>query len=480
MMSKDSSLSKNQKWWEARIANNIWKEYNNLEYRNRELLNVFQTASKNIRDELYELAEKYSKDGVLSRTDMYREKHLQKLEQKYHEMIEQLGNDTEKLATRNMQEAFKNVNQITGESINAEEFATPNKKVMNAALKEPWRGSNFSARLWGSEETIGQMQKLERALDSVLTYGLQTGQSVTQVAVNLNNVMGKGFNESLRLVRTESMHYMNQAALMRYKDSGIDKVQIIAALDERTCSECGKYHEKIYLIDKCPVLPFHPNCRCTVIPYIDKVNSAALDGGNYLSNDQAMVSKKDIHNAYSVNRKLINSKVYHDKIYKLPISKNAKNKIYKQCCNMMNRCDGKPMEHMVAADYRSGDFIVDNYNREGAILKTSFNDEEYAKIEQNKGKIILIHNHSLNVRPSGGDIVSFAKNDKIAISLIACHDGDLYAILSAEKKVEEIYKKAYNNFRNNFDKESAKALATKTLYEKNDNEHGKLFDVRRL
>ena len=62
MMSKDSSLSKNQKWWETRIANNIWKEYNNLEYRNRELLNIFQTASKNIRDELYELAEKYSKD----------------------------------------------------------------------------------------------------------------------------------------------------------------------------------------------------------------------------------------------------------------------------------------------------------------------------------------------------------------------------------------------------------------------------------
>lgn len=480
MMSKDSSLSKNQKWWETRIANNIWKEYNNLEYRNRELLNIFQTASKNIRDELYELAEKYSKDGVLSRTDMYREKHLQKLEQKYHEMIEQLGNDTEKLATRNMQEAFKNVNQITGESINAEEFAMPNKKVVNAALKEPWRGSNFSARLWGSKETIGQMQKLERALDAVLTYGLQTGQSVTQMAVNLNNVMGKGFNESLRLVRTESMHYMNQAALMRYQDAGIEQVQIIAALDERTCPECGKYHEKIYSIDKCPVLPFHPNCRCTIIPYVDKVGGAALEDGDYLSNNQAMVSRKDIHNGYSVNRKLINSKAYHDKIYKLPISKNTKSEIYKQCCRLLEHCDGKPMEHMVAVDYRSGKFIVDNYNRDGMILKTSFNDEEYDKIEQNKGTIILIHNHSLNVRPSGGDIISFAKNDKIAMSLIACHDGDLYAIISAEKVVEEIYNKAYNDFRKNFDEDSAKALATKILYDKNNKEHGKLFDMRRL
>lgn len=268
-MSKTAE-NKNQEWWEKRIANNIWKEYNNLEYRNRELLSIFQTASKNIRDELYELAEKYSKDGVLSRTDMYRQKHLQELEQKYHEIIEELGNKTEQMATGNMQEAFKNVNQLTGEAMNTEEFAIPNKKVMNAVLKEPWQGSDFSSRLWGSKDTVGQMQKLERALDAVLTYGLQTGQSVTQMAVNLNNVMGKGFNESLRLVRTESMHYMNQAALMRYKDSDIDKVQIIAALDERTCSECEKYHEKIYPIDKCPVLPFHPNCRCTVIPYIDE------------------------------------------------------------------------------------------------------------------------------------------------------------------------------------------------------------------
>ncbi len=42
-----------------------------------------------------------------------------------------------------------------------------------------------------------------------------------------------------------------------------------AAEDELTCDECSKYHGKIYPIDKCPHVPFHPNCRCTIILVTD-------------------------------------------------------------------------------------------------------------------------------------------------------------------------------------------------------------------
>lgn len=261
---------KNSRYWENRIANNIWKEYNNLEERNRELLNIYQTASKNVRNELYELAEKYSKDGVLSRTEMYREKHLKELEIKYIAIAEELGEKVEQTATNNMIAAFQNVYTLTMDNLEVQEFSIPAKKTMNSILKEPWKGSNFSNRLWGGDGTAGQMQKLVRALDSVLVYGLQTGKSVTQMAVELNNVMHKGFNTALTLVRSEAIHYMNQAALMGYKDAGIMYVQILAAVDERTCEDCGKYHEKIYPIDKCPILPFHPNCRCTIIPVTDE------------------------------------------------------------------------------------------------------------------------------------------------------------------------------------------------------------------
>ncbi len=261
---------KNSTYWEKRIAKNIWTSYNNLEERNRELLNLYETSCKNIREELYELAEKYSKDGVLSRTDMYRQNRLKALEQEYVKIVEELGGQIEKTATNNMQQSFKEIYNVTMESLNVTEFAMPSKKTMNAILKEPWQGSNFSKRLWGGNNVPGQMQKLVNALDGVLVYGLQTGKTVTQMAIELNNVMHKGFNAAHTLVRTEAMHYMNTAALQGYQDAGIQYVQIWTAPDERRCDECGKYHGKIYPIDKCPVLPFHPNCRCTVLPVADE------------------------------------------------------------------------------------------------------------------------------------------------------------------------------------------------------------------
>ena len=79
----------------------------------------------------------------------------------------------------------------------------------------------------------------------------------------------QGFNECHRLVRTESMHYLNNAALYRYKDAGVEYVQVWAAVDERTCDTCGGYHGKIYPIDRCPHIPLHANCRCTVLPVTD-------------------------------------------------------------------------------------------------------------------------------------------------------------------------------------------------------------------
>lgn len=118
-------------------------------------------------------------------------------------------------------------------------------------------------RIWKNQK------KLAVSLNDVILTGLQQGRTVTEIAIGLHNRMGQGFNECHRLVRTESMHYLNDAALRRYKDAGVEYVQVWAALDERTCDTCGGYHEKIYPIYKCPHVPLHANCRCTVLPVVE-------------------------------------------------------------------------------------------------------------------------------------------------------------------------------------------------------------------
>ena len=65
------------------------------------------------------------------------------------------------------------------------------------------------------------------------------------------------------------MHYLNESSKKAYQDAGVEKLQYWAAEDERTCEVCGSYHEEIMAYDEIPILPLHPNCRCTYIPIIE-------------------------------------------------------------------------------------------------------------------------------------------------------------------------------------------------------------------
>lgn len=255
---------KNSEYWEKRIASENWKTYNSLEEKNRELLQFYIDASESVRDELYRISEKYSIGGVLSLSDLHKRNRLTKLNKKFESIIEELGHMVEDTSKRNMQRGFLDVYKNTAISMGDSEFSMPNKKLMEKMLDTPWRGDTFSKRLWKNE------RKLAASLNDVLLTGLQQGKTVTEIAIMLHNRMGQGFNECHRLVRTESMHYLNDAALHRYKDAGIEYVQIWAAVDERTCETCGGYHEKIYPIEKCPHVPFHANCRCTILPVTDE------------------------------------------------------------------------------------------------------------------------------------------------------------------------------------------------------------------
>lgn len=78
------------------------------------------------------------------------------------------------------------------------------------------------------------------------------------------------------IVRTETMRAVNAGVKARYKTEGVHYVEWLAALDERTCevdlgfpggeAGCGGLDGAVFLIDKAPACPAHPNCRCTLIP----------------------------------------------------------------------------------------------------------------------------------------------------------------------------------------------------------------------
>lgn len=62
-----------------------------------------------------------------------------------------------------------------------------------------------------------------------------------------------------------------QLHLQGYREDGVEKYQILAALDSETCELCGNMDGKIYAVTDAVigknVPPFHLGCRCTTTPY---------------------------------------------------------------------------------------------------------------------------------------------------------------------------------------------------------------------
>lgn len=287
-MAKKNKQYKNSEYWENRIANETWKTYNSAEEQNIDLLKMYEKTSNSIKKELYALAEEAEEQGTLTRTQQYRFNKLLGQQGKIFQEIEKLGEKIEKGQSSRIKDAGKKVYGNIMDALEVGDFSYPNKKEMEQMLRSPWHGSFFSENLWN------KMGKLEKNLNGIINDGISTGKTVTEMAVQLSNIMNKSFNDAHRLVRTETINYMNRSAIRGYKDAGIERVQWWAAEDERTCEICGTNHEKEYDIDKAPILPCHPGCRCTWIPVIEpsikKIDIMDIKGKKSASDNTRLIN----------------------------------------------------------------------------------------------------------------------------------------------------------------------------------------------
>lgn len=302
----------NSDYWEQRIANNTWEIYNSGEQKNIKLLEMYRKASKDIEDAIMRLAiRQKATDGVLKNTDIYKQNHLVKLQREYLQILHQLGDDIEGFARQEMLTAYQDNYSNAMNVLGGVDFSIPNKKLFEKIIEEPWRGSSFSERLWRNQSKLGKV------LNDIMTQGLTQGKTVTEMAINVSNAMQSGFNEAHRLVRTETMHYLNDSSLKAYKNLRIENIQYWAAEDERTCKYCGKMHGKTYEINKAPILPLHPNCRCTYLPVINKDDELiAIDGKGLVNSDEhdiiKMYRKGGTHRKIAASgEKIIDKATYH-------------------------------------------------------------------------------------------------------------------------------------------------------------------------
>lgn len=417
-----SKLYQNSEYWEKRIAKETWRTYNNVEEQNRDLLRMYEKTSSSIKRELYALAEEAEKTGELTRTQQYRFNKLLGQQGAIFQEIEKLGTSIEKSQTSRMKTAGRAVYKNVMESLGIDNFSFPNKKEMEQMLRSPWHGSFFSERLWND------MGVLERNMNGVINNFIATGKTVTETAVQLSNVMQKSFNVAHRLVRTETINYMNRSALRGYKDAGVKKVQWWAAEDERTCKICGANHEKEYDIDKAPILPCHTGCRCTWLPVLDDETPKLTEAENaaivkYVSPDAYVLNDK-LRNGYDLSesdKKWINS--LDKALYKIPAIQGVVNR----SLNFLHDEDRKKFieMHEVGNKVKYKEYVSSSmnevYNEDGEVQITIYskNGRDIRSVNPEENEILFMRDtefESVNIEKLNGktyiDLVEVDKNEQ--------------------------------------------------------------------
>lgn len=249
---------RNEEYWLSRINKTFDKNYKK-EYIRR----MYSRAYKNIEEDIKKLYNELNENGSLTTTELYQYDRYQALLESIKIEIGVIKNTLTKHMTEVLSNAYKDAFGMSEEMLGADSpWGIQNQKMLESMLKTKWAGSNYSQRIWKNTNAIAK--RIESDVATALTQGKNPRMLAKQIQKDFN----VAFYAADRLVRTELARAQNQGQLDSYKNQGIKRVKWSAANDDRTCGICKKYDEKIFEIDKCPII-LHPNCRCTPLPVVD-------------------------------------------------------------------------------------------------------------------------------------------------------------------------------------------------------------------
>ena len=195
----------------------------------------------------------------------------QALEMQVDAILRQLyAIDYQAESEKTMQEVYEDTYYRTWYSIDQyhgfhQAFAQVEPRVVEKLLEYPFNGAAFSSRLWKQKDHL--QTQLTEAVTTMLIQGRHPSTLTKEFAKKMQS---KKF-DAYRLLHTESSFLMSEATHAGYKEDGVEKYEILATLDSKTCEICGELDGNVYEVGKeitgVNMPPFHPLCRCTDVPH---------------------------------------------------------------------------------------------------------------------------------------------------------------------------------------------------------------------
>lgn len=280
-------MTRPAEYWKKRAEANMDRVQEGAEQRLARLGRAYRQAAQELTDEVKRILGTYAKRFDLtpeeaaaalqepfdeeSRAYGYRVSRAEALKAAIQERMNRLGVQVERetaaqrewTASKSYQSAQKMVQDMTGGLVS---HTTPDLRGMLQTMDTVWAGGNYSARIWRNTDHLAQM------LEDEIEAAFLSGKSVRRMANVIMDRFGVGYRAAECLMRTETSYVQNQTAAKSYEDAGCTEYEILTASDRRTCRRCAAQNGRRYLFTEMQAgenaPPFHPNCRCTILPVV--------------------------------------------------------------------------------------------------------------------------------------------------------------------------------------------------------------------
>ena len=256
-------------YWAKRIAKNQEEiQGKTIKQINSQFQKYYGKAAEKVITDFENVYSKILRDIEHGRTptpaDLYKLDKYWEAQAQMRKELEKLGNKQIKTLTSAFETNFFEVYYsiaLPGDST----FNTVDKDIVNQLINGIWvsDGKQWSDRVW--ENT----SKLAQTLNEELIHIVATGRKDSDLKKALQERFGVSYHRAETLVRTEVAHIQTEAAKQRYKDYGIEYVEVLVDSDNRTCELCKDLIGKRWRTEETPPLPVHPNERCCLVPVID-------------------------------------------------------------------------------------------------------------------------------------------------------------------------------------------------------------------
>lgn len=222
------------------------------------LAKEYQRSQRQIKAMIEDIYFKMLESGGVSTTKLYQYGRMKALSANINKELKRLGKKEYDVIKTELEYAYRDALGEFPKAFGLVDFALPNTKAIERIIMTPWLDRTFSDSIWKNKTKM--LQVLQKELLNCVSLGYSKDKAITQLMAKT----GACFSDAERLVRTELMHFYNDASDTVANKAGYKYKMWLTAKDERVCETCRK-------LEDCEPFPVeaqvysHAKCRCTFI-----------------------------------------------------------------------------------------------------------------------------------------------------------------------------------------------------------------------